>query len=313
MGLIGEDCHLTSHFATRDTPSWHHQRVAPELHTSAGPVRYAVSGPSSSGKPDLVLVHGWCCERSSMVTLREEFGTEHRVVEIDLRGHGASLDAQDDGSMGVGHRRNDAGEAVPPSLTNVTIEDYADDVWAICKQAKLRRPLLIGHSMGALVVLAALASRPVGTHAPIGAVLLDPAPILNPNLKAFWADAAEKVRKDGNGSWRRSFAQKLFLPTDRASRVALTEAIARTRTEVAAGAASAMATFDGDAALRQVDRPMLVIHANTAERAVGTLARQEGIELTTGQTVGAGHFHHLEVPEQVMPMIRQWMKVELAD
>lgn len=287
--------------------------MVPELHTNAGPVRYAVSGPSSSGRPDLVLVHGWCCERSSMTTLREEFGTEHRIVEIDLRGHGASLDAQDDGSMGVGHLRDDASEAVPPSLANVTIEDYADDVWAICQQARLHRPLLIGHSMGGLVVLAALASRPVGTHAPIGAVMLDPAPILNPKAKLLWQETAEQVRKDGNGSWRRAFAHGLFLPTDRAARVALTEAIARTRTEVAAGAASAMAAFDGDAALRLVDRPILVIHANTAERAVAKVAAEEDIPLTTGQTVGSGHFHHLEVPEQVMPMIRQWMKVSIAD
>lgn len=246
-----------------------------------------------------------------MITVREEFGTEHRIVEIDLRGHGASLDAQDDGSMGVGHRRNDAGEAVPSPLHNVTIEDYAEDVLAICKQARLYRPLLIGHSMGALVALAALASRSVGSHAPIAAVFLDPAPILNPSAKAFWKDAADHVRKDANGQWRRAFAQGLFLSTDRASRVAITEAIARTRTEVAAGAAAAMATFDGNAALLRVDRPLLVLHANNAERAVGKLAKQAGIPVTIGQTVGAGHFHHLEVPEQVMPMIRQWMNVTL--
>lgn len=248
-----------------------------------------------------------------MVTLREEFGAEHRIVEVDLRGHGRSLEAQDDGSMGVGHRRNDAGEAVPVPLTQVRIEDYANDVWAICKQARLHRPLLIGHSMGALVVLSVLAGRPLGPNAPIGGVLLDPAPIVNPDAKALWRGAAEQVRKDSSGDWRRGFAQDLFVPTDRASRIALIEAIARTRTEVAAGAARAMADFDGETALRGVDRPLLVIHANTAERAVTTIAREQGVALTTGQTVGAGHFHHLEVPEQVMPMIRQWMKVALED
>ncbi|MGB3827537.1 MAG: alpha/beta hydrolase [Ornithinimicrobium sp.] len=286
--------------------------MAPELHTTAGPVRYAVTGPSSSGAPDLVLIHGWCCERSSMVTLREEFGSEHRVVEIDLRGHGGSLDAQDDGSMGVGHRRTDHSEAVPEPLTQVRIEDYASDIWAICKQARLHRPVLIGHSMGALVALAVLAARPLGAHAPIAGVLLDPAPIVNPDAKSFWGEVAEHVRRDVSGSWRREFAQTLFLKTDRASRIALIEAIARTRTEVAAAAATAMADFDGEDALSRVDRPLLVIHANTAERQVSTVARSAGVELTTGQTVGAGHFHHLEVPEQVMPMIRQWMKLTLG-
>ncbi len=287
--------------------------MAPALHTNAGPVRYAVSGPTSSGAPDLVLIHGWCCERSSMVTLRDEFGTEHRIVEVDLRGHGESLDAQDDGSMGVGHRRNDHSEAIPQTLTQVRIEDYANDIWAICKQARLHRPVLIGHSMGALVVLATLAARPLGLSAPIGGVLLDPAPIVNPAAKAFWTDAVGHLRRDGSGAWRRAFAKGLFLNTDRASRIALIEAMARARPEVAAGAAAAMADFDGEGALGQVDRPLLVIHANTAERQVTSVAANAGVSLTTGQTVGAGHFHHLEVPEQVMPMIRQWMKLALED
>ncbi|MGB3257113.1 MAG: alpha/beta hydrolase [Ornithinimicrobium sp.] len=287
--------------------------MAPALHTTAGPVRYAVSGPSSSGAPDLVLIHGWCCERSSMVTLRQELGTEHRIVEVDLRGHGESLDAQDDGSMGVGHRRNDHTEAIPHTLTEVRIEDYADDIWAICRQARLHRPVLIGHSMGALVVLAALAARPVGPSAPIGGVLLDPAPIVNASAKAFWADAVEHVRRDASGAWRRAFAQSLFLETDRASRVTLVEAMARTRPEIAAGAAAAMADFDGVAALGQVNRPVLLLHASTAERQVFAVAKEAGLSLTTGQTVGAGHFHHLEVPDQVMPMIRAWMKIALVD
>jgi len=32
-----------------------------------------------------------------------------------------------------------------------------------------------------------------------------------------------------------------------------------------------------------------------------------------GMTVGAGHFHQLEVPEQVTPMIERFLKVALTD
>ncbi len=248
-----------------------------------------------------------------MVTLKEEFGTEHRIIEVDLRGHGESLDAQDDGSVGVGYRRDTASEPVPEALSHVRIEDYGADLWAICKDARLYRPVLIGHSMGALAVLAALAQQPSGPQAPIGAVLLDPAPIVNPDAKAFWTEAADRVRHDPSGAWRREFADTLFLPTDRASRVALTEAMARTRSEVAAGAALAMADFDGSAALAAVATPLLVIHAATAERQITEVARAADVDLTSGQTVGAGHFHHLEVPEQIMPMIRQWMRLTFDD
>lgn len=247
-----------------------------------------------------------------MITLKEEFGGEHRIVEVDLRGHGTSLDASDDGSMGAGNRRMESNGPVPQALLNVRIEDYGQDLWSICKAARLQRPILIGHSMGALAVLATLAAHPHGPNAPSAAILLDPAPIANPRAKAFWADAHRELLRDLSGSWRREFAQSLFLPSDRASRITLIEAMARTRSEVAAGAAKAMADFDGASALANVDRPLLVIHANSAEHQIRAVAREHQVSLTSGQTVGAGHFHHLEVPEQVMPMIRRWMQITLG-
>ncbi|MGI8947488.1 MAG: alpha/beta fold hydrolase [Ornithinimicrobium sp.] len=280
------------------------------IHTPAGQVRYAVSGPSSSGRPDLVLIHGWCCESSSMITLKEAFGAEHRIIEIDLRGHGDSSRIEDDGSMGVGGgRAADLDEPVPRALREVRIEDYADDVWQICRTAGLRSPVLIGHSMGALVVLATLAARAAGPQGPVAGVLLDPAPVVSAKGKEFWAQAAPQVAADRSGRWRTEFAESLFLPTDRASVHAIVETMARFRPAVAAGAARAMAAFDGEAALRALDHPLLVLHAATAERQIAAVARAAGLALTTGQTVGAGHFHHLEVPEQVMPMIRRWLEV----
>lgn len=298
--------------------------MAPQLYTDAGPVRYAVSprervtGASEGTaepddqRPDMVLVHGWCCERSSMITLKQEFSDDHTIVEVDLRGHGESLEASDDGSMGAGQRRMETTGPVPQALLQVRIEDYGRDLWAICKNARLNRPILIGHSMGALAVLAAMAARPHGPNAPSAAVLLDPAPVANPKAKQFWAQAQREAIRDLSGAWRREFAHSLFLPSDRASRVAIIEAMAHTRTEVAAGAAKAMADFDGASALANVDCPLLVIHADSAETAIRQIAREHQVPLTSGQTVGAGHFHHLEVPEQVMPMIRKWMEVTLG-
>jgi pimeloyl-ACP methyl ester carboxylesterase len=288
--------------------------MAPAVHTPAGAVRYAVSGPPASGRPDLVLVHGWCCESSSMATLKQAFADEHRILEIDLRGHGESSRIEDDGSMGVGGiRMADMGEPVPRALRDVRIEDYADDVWQVCRKALAHTPVLVGHSMGALVVLAALAAHHTGPQAPIGGVLLDPAPVVDPKGKAFWQEAAVEVAGDHSGTWRTRFAEGLFLSTDRVARHAVIETMARFRPAVAAGAARAIADFDGETALRRVETPLLVIHADTAERQIGEVARDAGVALTEGQTVGAGHFHHLEVPEQVVPMIARWLQVRDLD
>jgi len=36
-------------------------------------------------------------------------------------------------------------------------------------------------------------------------------------------------------------------------------------------------------------------------------------DLHFGMTVGAGHFHQLEVPEQVTPMLERFLQVAIAD
>jgi pimeloyl-ACP methyl ester carboxylesterase len=46
----------------------------------------------------LVLVHGWCCDRSYFAPQFEYFASQgHAVVAVDLRGHGES-DAPEGGT-----------------------------------------------------------------------------------------------------------------------------------------------------------------------------------------------------------------------
>ena len=45
---------------------------------------------SGAGAPPLVLVHGWCCNRSFLEPQRRHFSTHHHVVALDLPGHGDS-------------------------------------------------------------------------------------------------------------------------------------------------------------------------------------------------------------------------------
>ena len=44
----------------------------------------------SAGKPALVFVHGTSCNRSFFAPQAEHFARRHRVVSVDLRGHGES-------------------------------------------------------------------------------------------------------------------------------------------------------------------------------------------------------------------------------
>lgn len=43
-----------------------------------------------AGKPAFVFVHGWTCNRSFFAPQAEHFARRHRVVSLDLRGHGES-------------------------------------------------------------------------------------------------------------------------------------------------------------------------------------------------------------------------------
>jgi pimeloyl-ACP methyl ester carboxylesterase len=43
-----------------------------------------------AGKPPFVFVHGWTCDRSFFAPQVEHFARRHRVVSLDLRGHGES-------------------------------------------------------------------------------------------------------------------------------------------------------------------------------------------------------------------------------
>ena len=70
----------------------------------------------------------------------------------------------------------------------------------------------------------------------------------------------------------------------------------------------AMGEFDGAAALAKVSVPALSIgSAVPTNRSADLLDLCPG--MTIGQTVGAGHFNHLEVPNQVNAMIERFMAI----
>ncbi len=69
-----------------------------------------------------------------------------------------------------------------------------------------------------------------------------------------------------------------------------------------------MAEFDGVSALSQVLVPVLSVGSAVPANAPADL-RAVCPAITIGQTVGAGHFSQLEVPEQVNAMIERFMAV----
>ncbi len=86
-------------------------------------IAYRVYG---SGEPALVLVHGWSCNQSYWDEQVKSFSPKYKVVTLDLAGHGQS-----------GHNRK-----------NYTPQSFGEDIAAVVNKLKLKKVILIGHSMG---------------------------------------------------------------------------------------------------------------------------------------------------------------------
>lgn len=98
-------------------------------------IRYELRG---NGEPTLIFVHGWCCDRSYWREQLPYFAQNHRVVAIDLAGHGES---------GLNRKA-------------WTLDAFGDDVAAVAAKLSLKQVVLIGHSMGGSVIVKAAPKVP---------------------------------------------------------------------------------------------------------------------------------------------------------
>jgi pimeloyl-ACP methyl ester carboxylesterase len=106
-------------------------------------INYSVYG---EGETALVFVHCWCCDQGYWREQVNAFSHDYKVVTIDLAGHGIS---------GKGR-------------TDYTLPAFGMDVASVVKHLQLDRVILIGHSMGGGVILAAAHQLKEQTLALIG-------------------------------------------------------------------------------------------------------------------------------------------------
>jgi pimeloyl-ACP methyl ester carboxylesterase len=235
------------------------------------------------GEPSLVFLHGWCCDRSFFAPQFDHFSMAHRVVAVDLPAHGES----------------------PPPTEN-TIGAIATAVAALARDLGFGRSVTVGHSMGAMVALELTRQAPELVGA---VVMLDP-----PSLsKEVWQPVAARVVPSFQGpdgpTGRRRFVEEMFLPTDDADRRSdIIETMCAVPNDIAIPMVNAMAAYDSVAVLRECDVPILTIGSAVPWNDADFL-RDANAAIAIGQTVGAGHFHQLEVPEQVNAMMERFMAV----
>lgn len=242
---------------------------------------------AGSGDPPLLLVHGWTCDSTYMAPQFEYFRRNHRVVAVDLRGHGQSDKPEQAYSMTT----------------------FAEDVVWLCDQLTVKKPVVVGHSMGGVIGVELAARFP---EIPAAVVALDSPLVPPPPLLENLTSVREALRGPGYRAAQQKFvADALFIPSDDpALKARVVAGMSSAPQHVMASAFEQIFACDTAGAVAACTVPLLVL---SAARFLSDLPRLRELcpHVVTGQTVGAGHFHQLEVPEQVNTMIERFLRVAL--
>ncbi len=243
---------------------------------------YETAGRRRGADPVLIFVHGWCCNIEHWAPVASAFASTHRVVSLDLRGHGKS-------------------DAPPKGYSNAK---FAGDVAAVARAAGVTDAVVIGHSMGARVALGTaklhkdlvrafvMADVSVGGYVP-------PAEL---EANADFRLVVERGYEGAEILYRRFFNPPQSAFADRV----IAEAM-RTPLHVVVEARRALMTTNSAAIAKGVRQPVLFINASfgntrTADEIHALLPHAE-----FAQVAMSGHFVQLEVPDQVEAMIRRFL------
>jgi pimeloyl-ACP methyl ester carboxylesterase len=245
-----------------------------------------VVAEAGEGDPALLFLHPNAADHTFFGPQVEEFSARHRVVAIDQRGFG------------------DSGKPDGP----YTPAAFAEDVAFVIDELGLDRPVVLGCSMGGAVALELAARHP---DALCGLVLLNRSIANNPAMASRIAELAAKLRGDeGEAALQALVGAQvgdMDAPGLREDYLGMAKSVPP---RVLASTMEGFVDWDGEAALRRVTVPTLF----TFSHMTGTYAELDRLvelspHVVIGHTVGAGHFDHLTVPDQVNPMLRRFLDV----
>jgi pimeloyl-ACP methyl ester carboxylesterase len=236
----------------------------------------------------VVLVHGWGCNRMFFKPQVDALSAHHRVISLDLRGHGTS----------------DAPEQ------DYTMQMFANDISWLCGKLDVHKPIVVGHSMGgtAVLELAALYPDVVKGIVLIDSLLFPPASFVD-QLKPV----AEALYTDDYRAILRQVAGALFIASDDPARKEwILSAMESTPQHVLASAfANHVTEYDASDAAVRCRVPAAYIGA---ARPLGDVAKLKikCHEVLISQTLGAGHFLTLEAPDQLNAMLMRFISLCLC-
>jgi len=241
---------------------------------------------AGSGDPELLFVPGWCCDHTAFQPQFDHFARAHTVTSVDLRGVGQS-DAPDEG---------------------YSIPRLTDDLVELCAAVGIERPVVVGHSLGGMMAVDLAARYPSLASA---LVLVDPGPIDPlPETVEFFRGFAEELEGPSGEEARREYVHDMGARDEDLARW-IVELMCAPRQPVAAAVIRGVSEWNGSDLLARCQIPVLLLRSWLEAETDALRLLEIKPDLEVGITVGAGHFHHLEVPEQVNAMIERFLAVSL--
>ena len=258
-------------------------QTSPELKTANRDgvhLRYLDIG---SGEPALVFIHGWCCNQSMWGDQIEAFAPAHRIIAVDLRGHGESDKPDQD----------------------YTIDQFAGDMAWLIREIGLDRPVLIGHSMGGVTALKLVREHPniaraaVFVDAGIMPIPEEIRPLIGQTIEALKSPAYREVA----ANVVKQFLFREESPADLRENVAASMATAPQRVMHTAIAST---LSEENYPPGPVPVLSLFVKAATLQATEEQLKeRYPGMEVAS---VDAGHFIQLEKPAELNTLISDFLE-----
>lgn len=241
-----------------------------------------------AGEPPLLLVHGYTADSHDWSWQIPQFLPDHRVIAVDLRGHGASSAPAD----------------------GYTTGQLAEDLVRLLDHLGVEQVVALGHSMGANVVSALAVEHPRRVAA---LVAVDPAYLVDDEAASALAQLLEAL-DDADlvsfvqgivGDGMESAARHPAMRTWQVRRIATMEPQVLRQALLAQASGMAMKSESGPY-LRRRSCPVLSFHADPvrAQIEAGLLA---GDRSRVVSWEGAGHWLHQERSAEFNALVTSWL------
>lgn len=248
-------------------------------------IYYQLTG-KETGKPPLVLIHGWCSSHKLWIYQVNYFGQRHRILLVDRRGHGKST------TSGTGH---DAAT-------------HAADIAAVTIAAGLRRVVAIGHAGGGAGTLEFIRANPRLVKA---GVLIDtsltPLPKLGDPGSPFGNALGQMIESlkgpKSKAAFKAMYSGYFNSKGDRTANAQAVADAALTPDAIKIAELEGL-VVDTAAIADGIKQPVLWL---TAAQANQSFIRSHLKDVDFAQVYGSNHFPHFEQPAQSNAMIEAFL------